>query len=256
MTDTIPKKEAFKHGHYDNIGHYQHDTEICLNSKHALRLVGGRQADLKAKEKWARHEVIGLVKFAPAAIRLYKMAYGDNPYVDEALIQLETRIVEAEEYFESKIKYLEKILKAVPSNTVIHPVKSTKPFHLKPNFGGNPYANKGTLLLAYFDQVMTLMETCRANALIKRREANDIEYHSGRYVRRVFVCPGEFEPCSVTREDIRKKTDIAEKVIAARGKPNDAVLNKEVMPEFGPVIDDFEYSEMEDILAAISRLEQ
>lgn len=255
MMDKNPKKEEFKHGHYDNIGHYQHDTEVFLNSKHALRLVGGRKANPNAKEKWAKHEVIGLVKFAPAAIRLYKMAYEDNPYVDEVLIKLETRITEAEEYFESKIKHLEKLIKGVPSNTTINQVKSTKPFHLKPNFGGNPYANKGTLLIAYFDQLMTLMETCRANALIKRREANDIEYHGGRYVRRVFVCPGEFEPCTVTRDDIRSNSDNAKKIIEARGKPNDAVFKKDLMPEFGPVTDNLQEGEMEDILAAISQLE-
>ncbi len=254
MADNSSKRKQPQRGHYDNIGHYQHDLEVFIDSKHTLRLVGGRKANPKATEKWAQHEVIGLVKYAPAVIRLYRMAHKDNPYVDEALVKLEMRIEEAEEFFKEKIATLKVLLSNLPANTELKVVKSTKPFHLKPNFGGNPYANKGVLLLAAYDQMMTLMETCRSSALIKRRQANDIEYHGGRAIRRVFVCPGEFSPCEVTRSDIMEKTSAALKILEGRGEPDQEVFHKRVLPEFGPRSDDFDDTEIEEILSAIENL--
>ena len=246
-------------GHYDNIGHYQHDTEVFLDSKHALRLIGGRKGNPNAKEAWARHDVIGLVKYGPAVIRLYKMGYANNPYVDEILIKLEKRIEEAEDYFRKNNTYLKQLMQNIPSNTNVQVVKSAKPFHLKPNFGGNPYANKGVLILAQYDQMMTLMETCRAYGLLKRSKAHDIEYHGGRFVRRVFICPGEYLPCDITRDDIRNKNEKALAIIEARGMPNEAVLAKKRLPEFGPQSigsDESNENEVEELLAALENMEQ
>ena len=255
MLDETKKSPGdFVYGNYKNIGHYQHDIEVFLNSKHTLRLVGGRNGDPNAAEEWARHDVIGLVKYAPAVIRLYRLAYSDNPYVDEALIKLEARIIEAEEYYSNQIQKLKRIIADIPSNTVIQEVKSTKPFHLKPKFGGNPYANKGVLLLASFDRLMTLMETCRSNFLIKRKVASDIEYHGKRFVRRVFVFPGEFKPCDVTRADVIAGNGRAKAIIEERGNVSEDVLNKKIAPEYGPVSQESDDSEMDDLLEALDNL--
>jgi len=248
------KKKAaeYKHGHYDNIGHYEHRIEVFLDSKHALRLVGGRKADPLASEAWAKHEVIGLVKYAPAAIRLYRMAYSDNPYVDEALLMLEDRIEEAESFFKEKILLLQEKLSVLPSNTGYKLVQSSKPFHLNPNFGGNPYANKGVIILALYDQMMTLMETCRSFGLIKRKEAKDLEYHGGRVVRRVYVAPGEFKPCEITREEYRLGAEKAQLLISSRGPVRIEVLNKTLVPEFGPVSNEVDTLEIDEIMKALT----
>jgi len=243
-------------GHYANIGHYDHDIEVLLHSKFSLRLVGGRKADPSSSEKWAQHEVIGLIKYAPAAIRLYNMAYQDNPYVDESLVLLEKRLEEAEDFFEKETQTLTKLLNAVPSNVIIKVVQSTKPFHLKPKFGGNPYANKGLLVLGAYDHMMTLMETCRAYGLIKRRKATDIEYKAGRAVRRVFVCPGQFVACDVTRADITNNNEKAKAVMVGRGAPKESVMLRNEMPKFGPKSDSEEDTEAAAVIAALNGLSE
>ncbi|MBV1870887.1 MAG: TIGR03761 family integrating conjugative element protein [Gammaproteobacteria bacterium] len=254
MPSNSTKKEALKRKGRSGIGHYTHETEVFLDSRHALRLVGGRKADPDASESWAKHEVIGLDKYGIAAIRLYKMAYEDNPYVDAALINLEARIEEAESYYAEKISKLEGFLSSTPSNIEIKLVKSSNPFRLRRNFGGNPYANKGVLLVASYDRLMVLMETCRSYALIKRKESNDIEYHGGRKLRRIFVLPGEFVPCEVTRDDLKQNNERAQAVLQDRGKPNEQIVRKTVVPEFGPRKDDFDAEEVDGVLTALESL--
>lgn len=254
MPSDSQKKEGSKRTGPSGIGHYTHETEVFLDSRHALRLVGGRKADPNASESWAKHEVIGLDKFAIAAIRLYKMAYEDNPYVDEALINLEARIDEAEIYYAEQISKMEVSLSNTPSNIDIKLVKSSNPFQLRRNFGGNPYANKGVLLIASYDRLMVMMETCRSYGLIKRKQASDIEYHGGRKLRRIFVLPGEFVPCEVTRDDLTQNNERAQAVLQDRGKPNDKIVRKTVVPEFGPRKDDLDTDEMDSVLISLESL--
>ena len=248
------KKKTFSN--YDSIGHYEHDINVYLHSKFALRLVGGRKGDSNAKEKWAKHEVIGLVKYAPSVIRLYKHGYNDNPYVDEALIELEEKIKKAETYLKNSISELKARIKKEESTIKLIVVQSTKPFHLKPSFGGNPYANKGVILLSLYDQLMMLMETCRSYGLISRKTANAYEYQGGKSIRRVFVFPGEFKLCDVTRDDIKNKTALGCSVIKERGLPSECVLEKRVVPEFGPVFDinESELNEFKDVIDVINNL--
>jgi integrating conjugative element protein (TIGR03761 family) len=253
---TKDEQNQYSHGNYSNIGFYQHDIEVSLHSKHSLRLVGGRKPNAGSTEAWAKHEVIGLVKYAPAAIRLYRMAYNDNPYVDEALLKLEKRIEEAEIFLNEKTDYLDGILNKVKTNVVIQVVKSTKPFTFKPNFGGNPYANKGLLILAAYDNMMNLMETCRASGLIKRKAANDLEYHGGRVVKRVFICPGEYIECDVSREDITNNNKKAQLVISERGTPKSNVQLKVDMPEFGPNCNDDIDAETDAVLKALDKISE
>lgn len=240
---------------FDRLGDYERSVTLTINSKQSIKLVLGRKADPQAKESWQRSELIGLMKFKNTAYKLWYASKGDNPYVDQWLLELEEKIESTFEYLAKNINHIQLKISKMPDNLSVEQSRSTKPLDFKYDLGPCSYANQGIQLIALFDQLMSSMDTAKSNGMLPRKEFDAVKFQCEKRIKAIFVYPGlKFnylnEGYNLTREDYLNGTGKAVEIIKELGKLDTKIIDKELLPEYGfnqEVMDDAQMDLMADI---------
>lgn len=205
-------------------------SSLLLGSKEALRLVDGRLAEPDAEETWKRSEVIGLLKYAQACIRLCRHSSNDNPYADVALLGVEKKIEVAEDFIEKQQQKLDKLMQSKAVTSPIMGMQNSEPVKVSFEFSDNHYAAMGAKLLVMYDALVIKANSARSSGLISRKVYDQFIWKAGHKIRGLFVLPGQMPDIYVTRDDLSRRSEVAKQAIEKMGDIDQKVMAKELSP--------------------------
>lgn len=183
-------------------------AKAVLHTHLAVNLFRGRKGD---RSKQIR-EIIGMAVFAKKAGLIWSAARDDDPYADQALVDLEKVVNNEKVLLEEREKLLSEMLDGVEGLDVEN-VSSTNPTEIPINFH-SPWSYRGLLLLLQYDKIVRLGLTAHHVGFIGDTEWKEIITDCGRAVRHVFDQVNRWVTTNVTREDVRKNTKVAQRALA------------------------------------------
>jgi len=137
--------------HAENIGRFKHQSTLAIHSYQAARLCEGQR--IKSGNK-RRFTIPGLLVFGAMIKAILKASQMDDPYADQALLEIERRIDGAFKTMEELSQQLESDMKKVklPKNLTITACESETPAKVD--------LSHAMLSSVYSKQVVLLIATC------------------------------------------------------------------------------------------------
>jgi len=209
-------------------GGLRSETRMTIQTREAQKLVVGRRGG-KGKQP-----IIGLLNFGRRMKLVWMAAQNDDPYADWFLLRIESSLEEARELIAEKKQWLDDILNSMDAFDVSI-ASSLQPIVVHITFQ-NPYGYMGAYLIADYDALCRSVFTAMHIGLIDRKTGSKVIQSAGRLIRRTFELSAQWKLTSINREDVRVKSERAQKAIALFGECPESVLKKEKRAKISPEI--------------------
>lgn len=170
------------------IGAYERKVRITFNSIPAFILAVGKAANPQASTTWERQELIGLRGFKNMTYTLWNQSKQDNPFADIYLIQTEDKIKKSLNFLDEKNNHLQQRLAQKFSDLGIQADLSisSSPRELIFDFGMNPYATAMLEVVAKFDRLHVIVDTCSVHRCVDKTEDQLILQQATKMIRLLF----------------------------------------------------------------------
>ena len=205
-------------------------SRVWVHTSQALRLVKGRRHTEDA------HGIIGLIHFGQRVQFLCDAVKADDPYADWWLIQISEKIADVKSELASHREQIEKLMLS-RDGIDVSVGRSSTPISTPLLYrDASPYVFAGSELITEFDWLVRAAEQCKRTALMLLADAYRLIDACGHRIRSVFTFTAKWRNQSITREDVRQATQVAQRAKQAMpGLPQD-VLDETRRDPFAPVV--------------------
>ncbi len=162
---------------------------------------------------------------------LFTMGMKENPFAEGALIEVDMRLADVEDFTNNMARTAKAALKTAKSHGMRYKLLTNdKPVVLKIDYASE-YTAQLVKMMAQSDMAFRLVRTAHSSGYLESDVATMQIKMLRRKVRTVYdriihyankITPG------ITRNDIEQKTAVGQTMIDKLGLPNQAILNKEI----------------------------
>lgn len=205
-------------------------SRVWVHTSQALRLVKGRRHSEEA------HGIIGLIHFGQRVQFLCDAVKANDPYADWWLIQVSEKIADVKSELASHREQVEQLMRS-REDIDVSVGRSSTPVGVPLVYrDASPYVFAGADLITQFDWLVRAVEQCKRTAMILPTDAYRLIDACSHRIRGVFTFAAKWRNQSITREDVRQETQVAQRAKQVMpGLPQD-VLDGTRRDPFAPVI--------------------
>lgn len=205
-------------------------SRVWVHTSQALRLVKGRRHTEEA------HGIIGLVHFGQRVQFICDAVKANDPYADWWLVQISEKIADIKSELASHREQVERMMQS-RDGIDVSVGRSSTPISTPLLYrDASPYVFAGSELITEFDWLVRAVEQCKRTALMVPTDAYRLIDACGHRIRSVFTFAAKWRNQSITRDDVRQDTQVAQRAKQAMpGLPKD-VLDGIRRDPFAPVV--------------------
>jgi integrating conjugative element protein (TIGR03761 family) len=217
------------------IGRFQHPSSLAIHSYQAARLCRGQRI---IKDENTQFTVPDVLTFGALIKAMLQGRQADDPYADQALLEVERRLQRAFTTIESLSQQLAVDIKRarLPNTLAIAPCTSENPARLDLNHRmlSSIYAKQIALLIASFDTYVSRLAAYKNFGVVSSHKAGKQQHRGMKAIRGVLMAATAYKMTGVTRSDILNKTRKGEECMRRFGLIPLAILDGELAPSYAP----------------------
>ena len=200
-----------------DIGRFHHQSTLAIHSYQAATLCEGRRI-VKDNRQFT---VPGVLVFGALIKAMLKGSQADDPYADQALLEVERRLTRAFATIDELSQDLTRDIKKakLPKTLSIAPCESENPAHLDLNHGmlSSVYAKQLALLIANFDEYLSQLAAYQGFGVVSSNKAGRQRYRGMKAIRGVLMAATGYKMTGVTRNNILNRTNKGEEAMSKFG---------------------------------------
>ena len=173
----------------------------------------------------------GLFRFSKACQQLCRESALDDPYADWFLWRIEQEMQQTRELVRQTRQRLDGAIQRCGFEVEL--AESTRPVTVELSMG-NPYGYMAAYLVADYDELVRLADTCQLLGIYDRAQVWSLLRGIDRRIRRIFHLPLAYRHTGVCREDVRHGTQVAKRAEQLMGELPRAVLERHDRPRHAP----------------------
>ncbi len=184
--------------------------QMHLVTKIGHQMWEGRRASGQGDD--SVHSIVGAMLFAKNCSEIWRAATANDPYADNALIEIELAYQDADKAIDVQIASLTELIETGMPGITLTPAESTKPLVVDLSFQ-NPWGYRGAALVKKFDDLAQKALTAKSVGLMFDGDWQSSVFRTGTRVRRTFDLSRLWVNTGVTRDDITANNEIARRAI-------------------------------------------
>ncbi|WP_020208920.1 PFL_4669 family integrating conjugative element protein [Gilvimarinus chinensis] len=199
--------------------------KITLETRQAHALFYGRRGD---KDKNI-YPIVGLVRFAKNVAEIWHASENDDPYADQALLEIETKFEDATAFIRAQMKHIEEMLETELQGIDMPDTHSVDPATMDIQFY-SPWAYRSAILLTQFDRVVLSAMTAKKMGLMFEDDWTASIVKCSSLIRSVFEASRLWVNTSVKRDDLAANNKVAQRAakVYESHKPTMPSLSEDV----------------------------
>ncbi|MCL1861911.1 MAG: TIGR03761 family integrating conjugative element protein [Proteobacteria bacterium] len=212
-----------------NMGDFEAEVELVLESPHAAKLWRGRPYDPFTELR----SIIGIDGYFTAVHRIVRAAKADDPYADWWLMCLENRIDLSQQSLNHVLAQVKERLVQLPPELKVIEFKNHAPFRT-PIFVDTALGFAGLYQLIAFDRLAKELEKASLLAMIDTSERSEWGRFAARAVRGLFYYAQRYRFTGVARKDFREMNANARRALARYEEIPQGVIEGRARAKFAP----------------------
>tara|TARA_B100000446_G_scaffold152617_1_gene147789 strand:+ start:397 stop:1173 length:777 start_codon:yes stop_codon:yes gene_type:complete len=158
------------------------------------------------------HSIVGAMLFAKNCSEIWRAATANDPYADNALLEIELAYQDADKAIDIQIASLTELIETGMPGITLTAAESIKPLAVDLSFQ-NPWGYRGAALVKKFDDLAQKALTAKSVGLMFDGDWQSSVFRTGTRVRRTFDLSRLWVNTGVTRDDIKANNEIARRAI-------------------------------------------
>lgn len=211
------------------VGHLRSKIEMTLHTYPAILAWNGRGVES------GKPQVIGLRQFLFLAGRIHQVAAKDDPYADQWLLTLESKLMETDQALQQLKQRIQTVLERIPEGLDVSRNVNQQPY-VTPVFTGGQLGWRAVMTLITYDGIVRdILLAYHISLLGDRQRASMIRDQGGHAIRSLCYAPARFPGFSgATRDDFAANNAKARAAIEKFGELPQDVLEGTRRSQFAP----------------------
>lgn len=158
------------------------------------------------------HSIVGAMLFAKNCSEIWRASMANDPYADNALIEIELAWQDADKAIETQLASLTELIDTGMPGITLSPVESSEPLVVDLSFH-NPWGYRGAALVKKFDDLALKALTAKSVGLMFDGDWQSSVFRTGTRIRRTFDMSRLWVHTGVKRDDVKANNEIARRAI-------------------------------------------
>jgi integrating conjugative element protein (TIGR03761 family) len=201
---------AFKH-QTPQPGVLRSQATLTIQTRYGQTFIYGRPRD----DKKGKNQIPGLLDYARRVRLIWLSVIADDPYADWQLVKIEQSLSAAKQRIREHDFMVRERLES-NQGIKIEPAHSVEPVTIELNFQ-NAYGYLAAGLVSEYDQLACHIFAASHVGVLAKKEGYQILDRAGIGIRRLYATTYGWKYTGVTRQDVLKKTQIAQRAVEIMG---------------------------------------
>jgi len=185
--------------------------QMHLVTKIGHQMWEGRRASGQGDD--SVHSIVGAMLFAKNCADIWHASMADDPYADNALLEIELAWLDADRAVDTQIASLTELIETGMPGITLSPVESSKPLVVDLSFH-SPWGYRGAALVKKFDDLALKALTAKSVGLMFDGDWQSSVFRTGTRIRRTFDMSRLWIHTGVKRDDVKANNETARRAIS------------------------------------------
>jgi len=189
------------------------------------------------------HSIVGAMLFAKNCSEIWRASMDDDPYADNALVEIELAWLDADRSVDTQMASLSELIETGMPGIKLSTAESLEPLVVDLSFH-NPWGYRGAAIVKKFDDLVLKALTAKSVGLMFDGDWNSSVFRTGTRIRKTFDMSRLWIHTGVKRYDIKANNEASKRAIELYSKKrkdkmlamDDRILNGELRAALSPHI--------------------